>query len=195
MENNKGETVCRWVPVSKWPAKLIGERIGKTNYKRHIQVTVLKNGHADWRNRQYEDEKLEYILLEELPAQAQYTSDSPDAEGYPQPYKLGDWDASTEDIPKMYDKLAALADMAAIEFGNNIGKEELDHCDMTNAFEKGQSWMYRKLIAKLTAKEQECEDYRKLLSILFERYSDYYPLAIEKEIYRTLQKYPSQPTK
>jgi hypothetical protein len=58
------EKILRWEKASQWPAKLIGERAAKTNYGRHLMVNVLKDGTIDWRNRQYEDEKIEYILLE-----------------------------------------------------------------------------------------------------------------------------------
>lgn len=63
-QSQQAGKILRWVKGSEWPAKLTGERIGKTNYKRHVLVTVLKNGTADWRNSEYEDEKVEFILLE-----------------------------------------------------------------------------------------------------------------------------------
>lgn len=53
------------------------------------------------------------------------------------------------EIPKMSDQLAAESDMAAIDYGQVcekfIGSSPYDNTHITEAFEQGQSWMYRKL--------------------------------------------------
>jgi len=59
--------------------------------------------------------------------------------------------------PKMSDELAALSDIAALEYGKdngqNVCREEYDYdnsADLTDAHEAGQSWMYRKLQPEIT---------------------------------------------
>lgn len=53
-----------WVKTEDWPTGLQGDVIARTNYKRHILAQVLPDGKIDWRNRHYDDEKVEYLLLE-----------------------------------------------------------------------------------------------------------------------------------
>lgn len=55
-------------------------------------------------------------------------------------------------IPKMSDELAAMSDVAALEYGKENGVRlrsgDIDFyngADLTNAFEKGSSWMYRQM--------------------------------------------------
>jgi len=85
-----------------------------------------------------------------------------------------------EEVPKMSDELAAMADVAAIEYGDTNGqsvcREEIDYdnsADLTDAFLAGQNWMYREmqkeissLRTQLSEAQKDRDEYKKTLDFL-----------------------------
>lgn len=71
----------------------------------------------------------------------------------------------SSDTHKMGNELAAMSDIAAIEYGRYfeqfMGDGEYDSSHITEAHERGQIWMWRRL-------QQEINDYRTLLEELVE---------------------------
>jgi len=70
--------------------------------------------------------------------------------------KADDKALPVEEVPKMRDELAAMADITAIEYGKEHGTSGASFSydnsgDLTNAHEAGQSWMYREMQKELSS--------------------------------------------
>ena len=69
-------------------------------------------------------------------------------------------DGEKQEVPVMSDQLAAEADMAALDFGRLAASPEgegPDGSELTDAYEAGQSWMWRKLQAEISSLKSRYE--------------------------------------
>jgi predicted nucleic acid-binding Zn-ribbon protein len=84
------------------------------------------------------------------------------------------------EVPKMSDELAALSDVAALEYSKKNGRETYSYydngADICDAHEAGQSWMYHKMQEEIKEKDLvsgqwqlRCSDFQREITRLKEQ--------------------------
>gem|GEM_PF-6646846 len=122
------QKILRWVKASeRKPEK--GSICVNTASDEVWRTTTANGVYTQW-----QIDNIEWLEEIEAPAASPVIGDKPERE-----------------IPQMSDQISAQSDIAALDYGAKIekmrGERSYDSCDITEAHESGQMWMYRRLMS------------------------------------------------